>query len=91
MPDLYEEIVEKIIREQETIIGPLAIDQAKKVSGITVDVSSHNVKLAGDEKNVLEQLVKQYANLFGQASVEVCKDAVKKLNVPKEQLPSLLQ
>ncbi len=91
MTDLYEKIAEQIIEEQEHIIGPLAFDQARKVSGITVNIDQHSVQLSGDKKDLVEKLVRQYEYLFGGTSIEVCKDAVRKLNVPKDQLPTLLQ
>ncbi|MDP3940795.1 MAG: hypothetical protein Q8Q49_00650 [bacterium] len=90
--DTLSQIAEKIIAAQETIMGPLAIEQAKKVSGLQVDWSKHEVKLQGNEKNVLDSLVKRYELLFGRASIEVCKHAVKSLlpQLPKDQLPSSL-
>ena len=73
---MLAQVVEKIILEQEKIIGPIALEQAKKVQGLSVDWSKHEVKLEGNEKEILEKLVKQYELLFGRASVEVCKEAV---------------
>lgn len=32
----FAQMVEKIIREQEGIIGPIALEQARKVSGLTI-------------------------------------------------------
>lgn len=45
MENVFAQIVEKIIREQE-----------------------------GNKKEIVEKLVEQYEYLFGQASVEVCKN-----------------
>lgn len=88
MTDIYQKIAQSIIKEQETIIGPLAVDQASKVPGI--NIKNDTISIEGDEKNAIEKLVKQYENLFGGTSVEVCKDAIKKLDVPKDQLPAIL-
>lgn len=90
--DILAQMTEKIIKQQESIIGPLAVEQAKKVPGLTVDWSKHQVTITGNKKAVLEHLVEQYKYLFGQTSVEVCKDAVKDMiaKVPKDQLPSIL-
>lgn len=86
------DLAKKIIIAQERVIGPLALEQAKKVSGLSVDPQSGNVGITGDAKTVLGNLVKNYEHLFGQASVEVCKDAVKNVidEVPKEQIPPVL-
>lgn len=67
----------KIIREQELVIGPLAWSEADKVRGI--DRDGKTISLSGDGKTVLEALVKQYERLFGPASREVCRDAVRGL------------
>ncbi len=89
--DIFAQMAVKIIREQESIIGPVALEQAKKVPGLKIDWQKHEVALGGDEKAIIESLVKQYQNLFGQTSVEVCKDAIKGLSVPSGSLPALLK
>ena len=91
--DVFAQMAEKIIKEQEGIIGPIALEQAKKVSGLSVDWSKHDVKISGNKTDVLEQLIEQYKHLFGQASIEVCKDAVKGIisKLPNEQVPALLK
>lgn len=90
---IYAQMVEKIILEQEGIVGPVALEQAKKVQGLSIDWSKHDVVFLGNEKDTLELLVKQYELLFGKASVEVCKEAVQNIisEVPKDQIPMLLR
>lgn len=90
--DAYSEIVKKIIAEQEHVIGPLALEQAGKVKGLTVDWPKKEVKFQGDKKEILGNLVKQYEALFGQASVQVCKDAARSIvkTLPPENVPSLI-
>ncbi len=73
--DPYVEAVSRIIKEQQSIIGPIAVDQANKVTGLSVG-AGNDVKISGDKKTVLTNLVNQYAKLFGQASIEVCKEAI---------------
>lgn len=84
-------IVAKIIREQELIIGPIAWIEAKKVRGL--DIRNDRVRVLGKTKPVLDDLVSRYARLFGNASVEVCKDAVRPFigKFPKSDLPASLQ
>ena len=88
----YEQIVAQIIKDQEAIIGPLASDQARKVGGIQLDTNGE-VKITGNGKDVLGNLVNKYSEFFGQASVEVCKEAVKEVypGVPSEDLPDILR
>lgn len=90
--DIFGRMAEKIITEQESIIGPIALEQAKKVNGLNIDWVKHEVNMNGDQKDILEKLIEQYQNLFGKASVEVCRDAVKELigELPKDKIPPLL-
>ena len=85
-------LAQKIINAQLLILGPLALEQAKKVDGLILD-SSNKVSIDGNEKTVLESLVKNYEHLLGQTSVAVCKNAIKDdlQDYPKEQLPEVLQ
>lgn len=91
--DIYSQIAEKIIKEQENVIGPIALEQAKKVPGLTINWDKHEVVISGNKKDIVDALVDKYKNLFGQASVEVCRDAVRGItsSVPKSDLPVLLQ
>ena len=90
--DDYAKVVVKIIKAQEAIVGPVAFEQAKKVKGLSFGTTEDEVKIEGDKKATLEQLLRQYEALFGRASIEVCKSAVRGIiaNVPKDQLPQLL-
>lgn len=83
----------RIIQEQELIIGPIAWDEAKKVQGMTVDYGTHSVTLQQDEPAVLDKLVAQYERLFGRASREVCREAVRDIisEVPQDKLPAALR
>lgn len=91
--DIFSQIAEKIIKEQESIIGPIALEQAKKVPGLTVDAQKHEVVIQGNKTDILEKLVERYQGLFGQASVQACREAVKGLltQVPQDQVPALLK
>lgn len=91
--DIFNQLAESIIKEQENIIGPVALEQAQKVTGLRIDTSTRAITIEGDKTAILEQLIEKYRDLFGLASVQVCRDAVKALisQVPKEQVPALLQ
>lgn len=86
--DIFAQAVSKIIKEQEGIIGPVALEQAKKVPGLKVN---GDVTIEGNKTEVLGKLVEQYQHLFGQTSVEVCKEAVRGLQLPAESVPALLK
>lgn len=88
----YSQLISQIIKEQQLIIGPIAIDQAKHVSGITIN-SIDDIRVKGDQIQILSNLVNEYAKLFGRASVEVCRDAIKEITppIPDDQLPQILR
>lgn len=89
----FDQIAATIIKEQELIMGPVAWEQAGKVTGLRIDIVKHEVNIEGDTKEVLTRLVAQYEKLFGVASREVCRDAVRPLlsQVPENEIPSVLK
>ena len=88
----YAQAISNIIKEQQAIIGPIALDQAKKVSGLEVS-STDDVKIFGNKKEVLSALANQYSKLFGKASVEVCKEAFEPYSdkIPATDVPDILK
>lgn len=83
----------KIIKEQELVIGPLAWDEASKVKGLVVDQSNSSVTFSGDAKEAVNGLVSQYERIFGRASHEVCRSAVRDIvfHMNPEEVPSSLK
>jgi hypothetical protein len=74
----FDEITLKIIQEQESIIGPIAWQEARKVQGMVVaDQAKKMVSVRTENPGgVIDALVAQYEHLFGRASREASKDAV---------------
>ncbi len=91
--DAYYQLLESIIRSQEKIIGPLAIEQANQVEGLTVDLELNHFTVTGNRAEVINHLIQQYQLLFGQTSVEVCKEAARDIitHVKPEEVPLLLR
>jgi len=89
----FPQIVLRIIKEQESVIGPLAWDEAGKVSGLTINQSHDSVSFLGDDKDIINRLVAQYERIFGKASHEVCKEAVQDIiaEMSSDQIPSSLK
>jgi hypothetical protein len=89
--DPVAQAVKNIIKEQQTIMGPIALEQAKKVQGISFK-ASEDLEIIGDHKTVLNNLINQYAKIFGQASVQVCKEAFEQFQdkIPRNQVPEIL-
>ncbi|MDQ3014605.1 MAG: hypothetical protein M3Q73_01945 [bacterium] len=91
-----DQIITRIIKEQELIIGPIAWREASKVSGLhIVDQKKGEVYVENQETApvVVDNLVSQYEHLFGRASREVCKEAASKLigDLDPNQIPSSLR
>lgn len=93
MQDIFAQIAQKIIEQQEAIIGPVAIEQAKRVPNLSIEWSKHTVKVSGDQPSTIDNLVHQYEHLFGRLSVQVCKEAAARLvaQLPPDKQPSTLK
>jgi hypothetical protein len=91
--DVYEQIIVKIIKSQEAIIGPVAVEQARRVPHLKVDWDKKNIDIDGNEANAIDGLIEVYKELFGQISVEVSKDAAASLigQLPAGHLPKALE
>lgn len=90
---IFDQIAEKIIEQQEAIIGPVAIEQAKKVRELKINWPQHEVDISGDPKSALDKLVAEYKELFGQIAVETCKEAAGKMlaKLSSDQVPTSLR
>ncbi len=90
--DPFIQAISRIIREQQAIVGPLALDQARKVEGLDV-TTPDDIKITGNKKQTLDNLINQYAKLFGQASVEVCRQAFQPFSdkIPAAEVPDILK
>ena len=93
MRDLYSQIASRIIERQETIIGPLAVEQARTVPDLTVNWANRTAILSRQDPEIIDELVERYKQLFGRVSVEVCKDATARLvaQLPADKQPKSLR
>ena len=90
--DIFQKIAVSIIKQQESLIGPVAVDRAKLVDGLEVSWPV-SVTITGNPAQVIDALVDQYRLLFGQISVEVCKEAASSMlgEIATDQLPNSLR
>lgn len=89
MDNRYQKAILNIVNMQKQIIGPLAMDMARRVGAIKI--TDGNVEIIGDPKDVLHKLVKEYEVLFGALSVKVSKDSIKEMNFEPNELPEILR
>ncbi len=93
---IYDQIVIKIVKEQESLMGPVAWYQAAKVKGLTIiDRVKGNVLITegADGKTVVDGLINEYGNLFGRAARQSCRESVIALiaDLAPSEVPSSLQ
>lgn len=90
---IFDQIAVKIIKSQEAIIGPVAVEQAKRVPHLKIDWEAKKITIDGNEANAIDALVEVYKELFGQISVEVSKEAAASLagQLPADSLPEALK
>jgi hypothetical protein len=93
MDDVYAQIAKSIIKHQEDIIGPVAIEQAEHVPHLHIEWDKQLVTIDGDPVSVIDNLVSAYKQLFGQISVEVSREAAASLlsGLQPDRLPSSLK
>lgn len=89
--DKFSVVALRIVEHQKQLIGPLAVDLAKKAGGIEF-TSEKELVIYGDPRKVLGNLVNQYKNVFGDLSVQVSRRAVKTLTLDfaSGELPEVL-
>ncbi len=95
IPEKYQQAVIIITKEQEKIIGKnLSMQLVQSVDHLRLGADGNPViDTAANPVDVLGELVDQYATVFGRASIEVAKEAVKTLsqNFSASELPENLK
>ena len=90
---LFDQIAEKIIEQQEAVIGPIAVEQAKQISALKINWPQHQVDVTGDPQAAIDGLVEQFKELFGQIAVQVSKEVAGPMmaQLPSNQIPDSLK
>lgn len=89
---LFNQIAEKIIEQQEAVIGPIAVEQAKQIRELSINWPQHHVGVSGNAQQAIDELVEKYKELFGQIAVQASRDAVANIlpQLPSDQQPRSL-
>lgn len=77
-------IIKEIIEEQSNIVGTrVAIDRARSTK--VIDIKGNQIRILSNPDDALKKLINSFAEIFGEASVEVCQDVIKKHNLIKKR------
>lgn len=70
-------IIKEIIQEQSNIVGSrVALDRARATK--VIEIKGSEIRLLSSPDDALKKLIKSFAEIFGEASVEVCDEVIKK-------------
>jgi hypothetical protein len=80
MNNEYKNLIKEIIKEQSNIVGDkIAINRAEASKAIKFN--KNDIELLTDPKDALKKLIESFAEIFGEASTEVCNEVIKKHNM----------
>ncbi len=69
----YTALAKAIIKQMETIVGPVARTLANNVEGMKVN---HDITIEGNPQAVLTGLVEKYKELIGPVAITIARKAV---------------
>jgi len=73
------DLIKEIIHEQSNIVGEkIAIERA--LSTRVIELHNNTLTIKGSPEEAVKKLIQAYEEIFGEASVEVCEDVIKKFN-----------
>jgi hypothetical protein len=77
MNNEYKKIIEEIILEQTNIVGEkIAMNRVEATN--VMRYGKNGLEIVGDSKVALKKLVDSFAEIFGDASTEVCEEVIKR-------------
>lgn len=93
--DIYGQIATKIIEQQELVIGPVAVQQAQEVEGLVVNWGDEHSVVVDQVRapELIDKLVGQYAELFGQIAIVTSKEVASRYSsqLTPDKIPKSLQ
>lgn len=75
----YKKLLTELIQKQMVILGPnIALDKARKVSGITLAANGEVISISGDPKLVLKGIAHEYETLAGTIAQAILQGLLEK-------------
>lgn len=86
----FSQLAQRIIEEQERVVGPLAWEEAQQVKGISVDPTARTVTFSQAPRAAIDHLLQHYETIFGRAAREASRGIVKQFyaRFPAEEQPA---
>ena len=91
---IYNKILSRILKEQETILGSLAWQLAEKISGLQIlNKETFEIRIIGEPKAVIDNFVFRCERVFGSFARDACKQAVVYFtaDMPTDDIPTRLR
>ena len=88
--EIVNQVIERIIDEQGQIIGT-KLAKSRAIASGAVQYSQEDptgIKITENPSTAIERLIASYQEIFGQASVDVCTDVIRKF--PFEEVAGFL-
>lgn len=83
MKNEVDQIIKEIIEEQSHIVGlKIANERARATKAI--EIKGNNIVILTKPEEALNKLIHSFEEIFGEASVEVCEEVIKKHSVLKK-------
>lgn len=73
----YKTIIEEIILEQTNIVGEKIAQNRVEATNV-IRYGKNGLEIAIDPKEALKKLIDSFAEIFGDASTEVCEEVIKR-------------
>jgi hypothetical protein len=77
MNNEYKNIIEEIISEQTNIVGEKIAQNRVEATNV-IKYGKEGLEILSDPKDALKKLIDSFAEIFGEASTEVCEDVIKR-------------
>jgi hypothetical protein len=71
------EIIKEIIEEQTNIVGEKIVRNRVEATK-AIKLSNHNLEILIKPEIALKKLIESFAEIFGDASTEVCEEVIKR-------------
>ncbi|MBU2561170.1 MAG: hypothetical protein KKD17_02650 [Nanoarchaeota archaeon] len=72
----YTLLIRGIIEQMETIIGPVAMAQARQVEGLEI---GKKIAIKGDPQKAIHDLLDRYKSLMGPVAITIAKKGAKQV------------